>query len=769
MAKDIVCGMEVSPSTPYQSNYKDQHYLFCSGHCQHKFEEHPENFLSSELTSTSCQNHSCSIDTTESVLYTCPMHPEVEQKGPGSCPKCGMALEPKTVQLDDDTTEYDTMKRRFWISSVLSLFVLISAMGSEFFPEQFDTMIDSKSRQWFEMILSAPVVWWGGSIFYVRAWESVRNRSLNMFTLIALGTATAWIYSAVAVLFPHIFPENLSMQMGVIPVYFEAAAVITALVLLGQVLELRARSRTNDAIRLLMGLSPKNARIIRPDGSEEDILLNAVQSGDRLRIRPGEKIPVDGEVIEGESHVDESMVTGEPIPLSKKKGEHLIGATINTTGSLIMRAQKVGADTLLSQIIMMVSQAQRSRAPIQKTADTVSGYFVPVVIFIAVATFIVWYLFGPEPSLGYALVNAVAVLIIACPCALGLATPISIMVGTGKGAMAGVLIKNGEALEMMEKIDTLVVDKTGTLTEGKPKLVSVIAQEGWDENRMVALAASLERSSEHPLASAVVIAAQERGLPLSDTDQFRSVTGKGVVGKVDGLEIALGNIKLMEELGIEMAGLSAVADGLRHEGESVIFLAIDNTLAGILGVADPIKETTAQAIRDLHEEGITVVMLSGDSRITAEAVATRLGIDRFEAEVLPQQKAETIKRLQSEGHIVAMAGDGINDAPALAQAQVGIAMGSGTDVAMESAGITLIKGDLRGIVRARRLSRATMRNIRQNLFFAFIYNSAGIPIAAGVLYPFFGLLLSPMIAAAAMSFSSVSVITNALRLRGEKL
>lgn len=769
MAKDIVCGMEVSPSTPYQSNYKDQHYLFCSGHCQHKFEEHPENFLSSELTSTSCQNHSCSIDTTESVLYTCPMHPEVEQKGPGSCPKCGMALEPKTVQLDDDTTEYDTMKRRFWISSVLSLFVLISAMGSEFFPEQFDTMIDSKSRQWFEMILSAPVVWWGGSIFYVRAWESVRNRSLNMFTLIALGTATAWIYSAVAVLFPHIFPENLSMQMGVIPVYFEAAAVITALVLLGQVLELRARSRTNDAIRLLMGLSPKNARIIRPDGSEEDILLNAVQSGDRLRIRPGEKIPVDGEVIEGESHVDESMVTGEPIPLSKKKGEHLIGATINTTGSLIMRAQKVGADTLLSQIIMMVSQAQRSRAPIQKTADTVSGYFVPAVIFIAVATFIVWYLFGPEPSLGYALVNAVAVLIIACPCALGLATPISIMVGTGKGAMAGVLIKNGEALEMMEKIDTLVVDKTGTLTEGKPKLVSVIAQEGWDENRMVALAASLERSSEHPLASAVVIAAQERGLPLSDTDQFRSVTGKGVVGKVDGLEIALGNIKLMEELGIEMAGLSAVADGLRHEGESVIFLAIDNTLAGILGVADPIKETTAQAIRDLHEEGITVVMLSGDSRITAEAVATRLGIDRFEAEVLPQQKAETIKRLQSEGHIVAMAGDGINDAPALAQAQVGIAMGSGTDVAMESAGITLIKGDLRGIVRARRLSRATMRNIRQNLFFAFIYNSAGIPIAAGVLYPFFGLLLSPMIAAAAMSFSSVSVITNALRLRGEKL
>lgn len=769
MAKDIVCGMEVSPSTPYQSDYKDHHYLFCSGHCQHKFEEHPENFLSSEPLSGSCHNHSCSLDADESILYTCPMHPEIEQKGPGSCPKCGMALEPKTLQLEDDTTEYDAMKRRFWISMLFSIVVLISAMGSELFPGQFDTLIDPQSRQWFEMILSAPVVWWGGSIFYIRAWESVRNRSLNMFTLIALGTATAWIYSAVAVLVPHIFPENLSMHMGVIPVYFEAAAVITALVLLGQVLELRARSRTNDAIRLLLGLSAKSARLIRPDGSEEEISLKLVQPGDRLRIRPGEKIPVDGIVVEGESHVDESMVTGEPIPLTKKTGEHLIGATINTTGSLIMLAQKVGADTLLSQIVSMVSQAQRSRAPIQKSADRVSGYFVPVVIFIAVVTFIVWYLFGPEPSLGYALVNAVAVLIIACPCALGLATPISIMVGTGKGAMEGVLIKNAEALEMMEKIDTLVVDKTGTLTEGKPKLVSVIAQEGWDESGIIALAASLERSSEHPLASAVVNGAQERGVPLSETDQFRSLTGKGVVGKVEGLEIALGNIKLMEELGIETAGLSAVADGLRREGESVMFLAIDNTLAGILGVADPIKETTAQAIRDLHEEGITVVMLSGDSRITAGAVAARLGIDQVEAEVLPQQKAETIKRLQSEGHIVAMAGDGINDAPALAQAQVGIAMGSGTDVAMESAGITLVKGDLRGIVRARRLSRATMRNIRQNLFFAFIYNSAGIPIAAGVLYPFFGVLLSPMIAAAAMSFSSVSVITNALRLKSAKI
>lgn len=766
MEKDIVCGMEVSPSTTYQSDYKDQHYFFCSGHCQHKFLEHPENFLLSE--SASCYNHSCSTDTDKSVLYTCPMHPEVEQIGPGSCPKCGMALEPKTVQLEDDTTEYNMMKRRFWISSVLSLFVLISAMGSEFFPEQFDMLIYPQSRQWFEMLLSAPVVWWGGSIFYVKAWESIRNRSLNMFTLIALGTGSAWIYSAVAVLVPALFPENLFMH-GIIPVYFEAAAVITALVLLGQVLELRARGRTNDAIRLLMGLSPKSARIIRSDGREEEISLEMVQPGDRLRIRPGEKIPVDGIVVEGESHVDESMVSGEPIPLSKKAGDRLIGATINTTGGLVMEAQRVGADTLLSQIVAMVSQAQRSRAPIQKSADRVAGYFVPAVIAISVVTFILWYFFGPEPSLGYALVNAVAVLIIACPCALGLATPISIMVGTGKGATMGVLIKNAEALEMMEKVDTLVVDKTGTLTEGKPKLVSIIASEGWEENDIISLAASLERFSEHPLARAVVNGAQERGIVLSDTSQFGSLSGKGVTGVIEGRKVALGNVTLMEEIGVETAGLSVRVDSLRREGESVMFLSVDNAIAGILGVADPIKATTAQAIRDLHAEGITVVMLSGDSRITARAVGEVLGIDRIEAEVLPQQKADVIRVLQSEGHIVAMAGDGINDAPALAQAHVGIAMGSGTDVAMESAGVTLIQGDLRGIVRSRRLSRATMRNIRQNLFFAFIYNSVGIPIAAGVLYPYFGILLSPMIAAAAMSFSSVSVITNALRLRGKKL
>ncbi len=766
MEKDVVCGMEVSPSTPYQSDYKDQHYLFCSAHCQHKFEEHPEHYLPAEPSIPSCPDHSCAVDDTR--IYTCPMHPEIEQKGPGSCPKCGMALESKSIQLEEDTSEVDAMMRRFWISTIFASVVFISAMGSMFLPHTFASIITPKTAQWIEMLLSIPVVWWGGSIFYVRAWESIRNRSHNMFTLIALGTGSAWIYSAIAVLFPALFPENLTMH-GVIPVYFEASSVITALVLLGQVLELRARSRTNDAIRLLLGLSPKSAHRINADGSEEEVSIETLMIGDRLRIRPGEKIPVDGIVIEGESHVNESMVSGEPIPLTKKEGDRLIGATINTTGGLVMEAQRVGEDTLLSQIVSMVSQAQRSRAPIQKTADRVSGYFVPAVIAISIVTFILWYFFGPEPSLGYALVNAVAVLIIACPCALGLATPISIMVGTGKGATMGVLIKNAEALEMMEKVDTLVVDKTGTLTEGKPKLVSVIAIEGQEENDVIRLAASLDRGSEHPLARAVVNGAQERGLSLSDTAQFASLSGKGVTGVIEGRNVALGNRTLMEELGIDTVGLSEAADALRCEGMSVMFLAVDEAMAGILGVADPIKATTAQAIRDLHEEGITVVMLSGDSRITAEAVGSALGIDQVEAEVLPQQKADVIRVLQSEGHIVVMAGDGINDAPALAQAHVGIAMGSGTDVAMESAGVTLVQGDLRGIVRSRRLSRSTMRNIRQNLFFAFVYNSVGVPIAAGVLYPYFGILLSPMIAAAAMSFSSVSVITNALRLRGEKL
>lgn len=756
MEKDIICGMEVSPSTPYQSDFQGQHYLFCSGHCQHKFLDHPEKFLPTH-------------PPVEPRIYTCPMHPEVEQKGAGCCPKCGMALEPKAIRLEEDSAEYDAMKRRFWLSAVLSLLVFISAMGAEMWTEPINGMIDSQSRQWFELIVSAPVVWWGGWIFFAHGWQSVLNRHPNMFTLIALGVISAWSYSFIAVVIPGVFPSEVSMGMEVIPVYFESASVIVTLVLLGQVLELNARSRTNAALKLLLGLAPKRARIIRSDGSEEDVALEEVRAGDRLRIRPGEKIPVDGEVIWGESHVDESMVTGEPMAVSKGIGAWLIGATLNGTGSLIMRAQKVGEQTLLAQIVKMVSEAQRSRAPIQNLSDVVAGYFVPAVIVIAVATFIGWYFFGPEPSLAYALINAVAVLIIACPCALGLATPMSIMVGTGKGAALGVLIKNGEALEMMEKIDTLVVDKTGTLTEGKPKLVSVIASEGWDENDVIRLAASLERGSEHPLAQAIVNGAQERGLNLSETARFASVSGKGVTGAVDGHTIALGNSTLMEELGVETAGFSTTADGLRREGESVIFLAIDGKAAGIMSVADPIKSSTAEAIRELHAQGVRIVMLSGDSRITANAVAQKLQIDEVYAEVLPQQKAEVIKRLQRQGHIVAMAGDGINDAPALVQAHVGIAMGTGTDVAMESAGVTLVKGDLHGIVRARRLSRATMRNIRQNLFFAFFYNTIGIPIAAGVLYPLFGVLLSPMIAALAMSFSSVSVITNALRLRGEKL
>ncbi|MBL4852401.1 MAG: copper-translocating P-type ATPase, partial [Gammaproteobacteria bacterium] len=595
------------------------------------------------------------------------------------------------------------------------------------------------------------------------------TRNLNMFTLIGLGVSVAFVYSVIATVFPAIFPPEVFNKVGVVPVYFEAAAVITTLILLGQMLELRARSQTNAAIKLLLGLAPKTARIVRDDGAEEDIPMEHVQVGDTLRVRPGEKIPVDGTVIDGDSNVDESMVTGEPMPVEKMAGERLIGATVNGTGSLMMRAEKVGADTLLAQIVNMVAEAQRSRAPIQRLVDVVSGYFVPAVVVIAVVTFIVWSLWGPEPAIAYAVINAVAVLIIACPCALGLATPMSIMVGTGKGAMMGVLFKNAEALEVLRKVDTLVVDKTGTLTEGKPKLVSVVAREGFQENENLRLAASLERGSEHPLAEAIVQGAEARGVALATADNFQSVTGKGVTGEVDGRQIALGNIKLLHDLGIDVGDLPQQADAGRAEGQTVMLLAVDGKAAGLIGVADPIKATTPEAIRDLHREGIRVVMLTGDSRKTAEAVAAKLDIDQVQAEVLPEQKAEVVKQLQAEGHIVAMAGDGINDAPALAQAHVGVAMGTGTDVAMESAGVTLVKGDLRGIVRARRLSHATMRNIRQNLFFAFIYNAAGVPIAAGVLYPFFGLLLSPIIAAAAMSFSSVSVIANALRLRNVKL
>jgi len=606
---------------------------------------------------------------------------------------------------------------------------------------------------------------WGGWPFFVRGWRSLVTRNLNMFTLIGLGVAVAWGYSMVAALAPGLFPRAVFNAMGVVPVYFEAAAVITALVLLGQVLELRARSQTNAAIKLLLGLAPKTARIVREDGREEDIPLEQVQPGDRLRIRPGEKIPVDGAVVDGMSHVDESMVTGEPIPVEKRAGAKVIGATVNGTGGLLMTAEKVGSETLLAQIVHMVAEAQRSRAPIQKLADVVSGYFVPVVIIAAVITFLVWGVWGPEPRLAHAVINAVAVLIIACPCALGLATPVSIMVGTGRGAMMGVLFKNAEALEVMRKVDTLVVDKTGTLTEGHPELVSVTPAAGFDEAEVVRLAASIERASEHPLAAAIVRGAEKRAVELAPAEDFQSVTGKGVTGVVAGRKIALGNIKLLQDFGIDAGDLPTQADRLRAEGQTVMFLGVDGRAAGLIGVADPIKSTTAEAIRLLHEEGIQIVMLTGDNRKTAEAVAAKLDIDQIHAEVLPDQKAAVVKQLQAEGCIVAMAGDGINDAPALAQAQVGIAMGTGTDVAMESAGVTLVKGDLRGIVRARKLSRATMRNIRQNLFFAFVYNSLGVPVAAGVLYPFFGLLLSPMIAAAAMSFSSVSVITNALRLR----
>ncbi len=816
---DPVCGMSATEESRFHIEHEGKIYYFCSEICLYKFRADPGKYLREGAE----QDHECCASGThdavsssrnsgvagvadETAVYTCPMHPEIEQQGPGSCPKCGMALEPKdvpvtrtkveytcpmhpeiirdepgncpicgmtleprTVELEEDTGELDYMTRRFWVSAILAIPVFLSAMAAEFWPEAMAQIIDPKIRQWIELVLSAPVVWWGGWVFYVRGWQSIVTRNLNMFTLIAIGVSVAWTYSFIAVVFPGIFPPTVFNEMGVVPVYFEAASVITALVLLGQVLELRARSQTNAAIKLLLGLAPKTARIVRDDGTEEDIPLEHVKPGDTLRVRPGEKIPVDGVVVDGESNVDESMVTGEPIPVVKTAGEKLIGATVNGTGSLLMRAEKVGSDTLLAQIVKMVAEAQRSRAPIQKLVDVVASYFVPAVVVIAIITFIVWSLWGPEPAIAHAVINAVAVLIIACPCALGLATPMSIMVGTGKGAMMGVLIKNAEALEVMQKVNTLVVDKTGTLTEGKPKLVSVVAEAGFQEDEILRLAAGLERSSEHPLAEAIVQGAEERSVELIPADEFQSVTGKGVTGVVDGRKVALGNLKLLQSLGINAGEMPQQADSGRAEGQTVMLLVVDGKAAGLIGVADPIKETTPEAIRDLHEEGIQVVMLTGDSRKTAEAVATKLDIDRVEAEVLPEQKAEIVKQLQAEGRIVAMAGDGINDAPALAQAHVGIAMGTGTDVAMESAGVTLVKGDLRGIVRAVRLSRATMRNIRQNLFFAFIYNASGVPIAAGILYPFFGILLSPIIAAAAMSFSSVSVITNALRLRNVKL
>jgi len=759
---DPVCGMTVSNHSEYSYGYADRQYFFCSEKCLLKFKEHPGQYPDKEITPPV-------VTDGEAGTYTCPMHPEVIQDHPGSCPKCGMALEPVTFSGEEKNEELIDMNRRFWVSTALALPVFFLAMIADMMPSWLPDRLTMRAVQWFECALATPVVLWGGWPFFVRGWQSVRTWNLNMFTLIALGVSVAWSYSMVALLFPGIFPPVMQMHGGLVAVYFEAAAMITTLVLLGQVLELRARSRTNAAIQMLLGLAPNTARIVREDGTEEDIPLEQVQPGDTLRVRPGEKVPVDGTVIDGASNVDESMVTGESIPVAKSADEKLIGATVNGTGSLLMRAEKVGADTLLAQIVTMVAAAQRTRAPIQKLTDVVSGYFVPAVVGVAIFTFIAWWVWGPEPRLAHAVINAVAVLIIACPCALGLATPIAIMVGTGRGAMAGVLIKNAEALEIMEKVDTLVVDKTGTLTEGKPKLVALRAEAGFSEDELLRMAASLERASEHPLAEAIVRGAEEKGIELVKADNFQSVTGKGVTGEVGGFTVAAGTVSLLESLGINAGELSQRADRQRAEGQTVMLIAINGTAAGLIGVADPIKESTAEAIRDLHAEGIRIVMITGDNHITANAVAGNLGIDQVHAEIFPEQKAELIKKLQAEGHIVAMAGDGINDAPALAQAHVGIAMGTGTDVAIESAGVTLVKGDLRGIVRARRLSRATMRNIRQNLFFAFFYNTAGVPIAAGVLYPFFGVLLSPMIAAAAMSFSSVSVITNPLRLKRVEL
>ncbi len=704
--------------------------------------------------------------TDTSQEYVCPMHPQIIRDAPGSCPICGMALEPRTISADEaENPELKDMQRRFWTGVALTTPVLISAMGDLIPGEPLAHLATPYFRTWFELILATPVVIWGGYPFFVRAWQSVMNRSPNMFTLIGLGVGVSYIYSLVAALLPGIFPAAFRSPTGGVAVYFEASAVIVTLVLLGQVLELKARSQTGAAIKALLGLAPKTARMMHDDGAEVDVPLDQVKTGDRLRVRPGEKIPVDGVVLEGGSSVDEAMVSGEAIPVEKTTGDHVTGATVNGTGSLIMRAERVGADTMLAQIVRMVSEAQRSRAPIQKLADQVAGYFVPAVLGIAVITFAVWATVGPSPRMAHALINAVAVLIVACPCALGLATPMSIMVAMGKGATTGVLFKNAEAIEFMRKVDTLVVDKTGTLTEGKPKLVSVQPAAGFDEAELLRLAASLERGSEHPLAAAIVAGAEERKLQLSSAEAFGSVTGKGVKARVDGKLVTLGNRKLMDDAGVEVEPLSAAAEALRADGQTVMFVAVDGKAAGLLGVADPIKETTPEAIRQLRGQNIRVVMLTGDSRTTAEAVAHKLGIDEVIAEVLPEDKSKQIKQLQEQGRFVAMAGDGINDAPALAQAQVGIAMGTGTDVAMQSAGVTLVKGDLRGILRARLLSQATMSNIKQNLFFAFVYNAIGVPIAAGVLYPFFGLLLSPMIAAAAMSFSSVSVVLNALRLR----
>ena len=791
---DPVCGMTIAPDDAVgHVDYKGQTYYFCNESCLDQFRATPDAFLGERQTVPMTaadmeREYTCPMDPEvrqkgpgacpkcgmalepvditplTKTEWTCPMHPEIVRDEPGSCPICGMALEPRTVTLEEKNPELENMTRRFWWSAAITA-PTPAFMVSEFLPGQpLHASLPHGWLNWILLALATPVVVWGGSPFFGRGWASVVNRHLNMFTLIALGVGTAYVYSVIATVAPGLFPDSFRM-MGQVAVYFEPATVIVALVLLGQVLELRARSRTSAAIRNLLGLAPKTARRIESDGIEHDIPLEHVHVGDRLRVKPGERVPVDGLVIDGTTTIDESMVTGEPIPVEKTAEAAVTGGTVNGTGTFIMEVKRVGSDTLLAQIVRMVSEAQRSRAPIQRLADTVSAWFVPIVIAVAAITFVVWTQYGPEPRLAHALVNAVAVLIIACPCALGLATPMSIMVGTGRGAEAGVLIRNAEALELFEKITTIVVDKTGTLTEGKPRLATVEPTSGFDAATVLRLTASLENVSEHPLAAAIVGGAQERQISLLDVRDFESVTGKGVSGTVEGQRVAIGNVRHLETLGVDPGPLRDRADQLRREGQTVMFVVIDGRPAGLVGVSDPVKTTTVEAIKALHAEGIRVVMLTGDNRTTAEAVARSVGIDQVEADVLPDQKAAVVQRLQQQGERVAMAGDGINDAPALAAAEVGIAMGTGTDVAIESAGVTLVKGDLRGIVRARRLSRFTMHNIRQNLFFAFIYNVLGVPIAAGLLYPFFGLLLSPMIASAAMTFSSLSVIGNALRLR----
>jgi len=765
---DPVCGMKIDPQTARGGSFvhSGETFYFCNPRCKEKFSAEPARYLKpKEMPHKPAPESAAALSST----YVCPMDPEVRQKGPGPCPKCGMALELQTVSLaDEESPELRDMQRRFWICLVLTVPTLLLAMSDLLPGQPVQRMISPKFGVWIQLALAAPVVLWGGLPFFQRGWASLVNRHLNMFTLIALGTSAAFAFSLFATLFPSLLPHSMS-HGGAAPVYYEAAAVIITLVLLGQVLELRARSATSGAIRALLGLAPKTARRVSDDGSEGDVPLDQVVVGDRLRVRPSEKVPVDGSVIDGASAVDESTITGEPIPVEKTAGARVTGGTLNGTGTFVMRAERVGKDTLLAQIVGLVSEAQRSRAPIQRLADVVSSRFVPAVVVIAAVTAIAWGFFGPEPRLAYALVNAVAVLIIACPCALGLATPMSIMVGTGRGAQVGVLVKNAEALELLEKVDTLVVDKTGTLTEGRPRLVSVVAAEGFDEEGVLAKAAALEKTSEHPLAAAIVAGVIAREVSVPNATDFRSVVGKGVVGTVEGAEVVLGNAKFIEEQGVSTEPLMAKVQQFREEGQTVVFLAIGNQLAGILGVADPIKESTAEALRVLRESGLRVVMLTGDNETTARAVAKKLGIEDVRADVLPHQKNEVVAQLKQQGHIVAMAGDGTNDAPALATAHVGIAMGTGTDVAIQSAGVTLVKGDLRGIVRARHLSKEVMKNIRQNLLFAFIYNALGVPIAAGVLYPFFGLLLSPMLASAAMALSSVSVIGNALRLRSVRL